>query len=1101
MYPNSGFKISDFIFRFIFPGVLIGLSLFAKAQQSLEFDRLERTDGLSQSSVNCMLRDREGFMWFGTQDGLNRYDGKKFRIFQNQPGDAASISNNYIVSLCEDEEGYLWVGTMTGGLNRFDKHTESFQVFEHSDSLNSISENTVWTVISDNQGNIWSGTSRGLNCFRKSSGKFSWFRSNSSDKQSLITDMVVSLFKDHTGRLWVGTVEGLCLLNGSGGKFSRFLNPEQNHMPGANLVWSISETPDGRILTGTNNGVYSLDPLTGKFTLILGKPGKQAVVAWSMATQQNGTIWVGSNHGLYRITSSAKKPEVFLNDPSRPQSITDNNIWCLMPDPSGFLWVGTNNGISKAKTGPSVFHLFNADSRRFPALSSPKVTAILEDKYGYLWVGTDGGGLNCINPGRTKNTIYRKSATGLQNDNVWALAEDPDGNIWIGNYQGGLHVLKRSSGIIKAFPNNPDDPHALANNRVLALLAANDGIIWIGTRGGGLIRFDPFTEKFKSFLHSHNDSSSISGNTVLSLATDAKNRLWVGTFDGGLDLFIPSTGKFKSFRKTDGQPASISDNNIWAILFDKKGRLWLGTQGGLNFCTNPGETMIFRYFSTRDGLKSNLIFGLAEDKQGNIWMSNFNGLTRLDTRILESENESQRDSRDLSALRSFFRTFDSGHGLQGPEFNQGAYHKGHSGLLYFGGPNGLNYFSSDDVKESRYRPPVVISGMKIFNKEVFILPSSGNVDPHKTEIIRKGSDYFLPGSISYARELTLSYRESVISFEFASLDFTNPSKNQYAYKMINFDPDWNYVGIQNTATYTNLDAGEYTFVIRGSNSDGCWNPAETRLKIIIVPPIWKTLWFITLVILAILLVLFMVVRKVFINQRMKARKEKELIELQLKTIKSQIDPHFAFNALNTIASFIYSEEPDVTYDYFTRFALMIRNILEDHDKISRSLADEIDFVKNYLEIQKIRFRDKFDYRITIAENILPVTQVPKMIIQAYAENAIKHGLMHRLKDGMLIINVWKTGYCLHLVVEDNGVGRAKAAELNPDSTHRGLKIMEQIFELYQKLYPENITQTIEDLTDTNGTASGTRVILTLCMNEDDKPNRKFFGLRLKNLRI
>jgi LytS/YehU family sensor histidine kinase len=245
----------------------------------------------------------------------------------------------------------------------------------------------------------------------------------------------------------------------------------------------------------------------------------------------------------------------------------------------------------------------------------------------------------------------------------------------------------------------------------------------------------------------------------------------------------------------------------------------------------------------------------------------------------------------------------------------------------------------------------------------------------------------------------------------------------------------------------------------------------------------------------------MVIRKVFINQRMKARKEKEFIELQLKTIKSQIDPHFAFNALNTIASFIYSEEPDVTYDYFTRFALMIRNILEDHDKISRSLAEEIDFVKNYLEIQKIRFRDKFDYRITIAENILPGTQVPKMIIQAYAENAIKHGLMHRIKDGILSINVWKTGNCLHLVIEDNGVGRVKAAELNPDSTHRGLKIMEQIFELYQKLYPENITQKIEDLADANGISSGTRVILTLCMFEDVEPNRNFFGIRHKKKRI
>jgi len=1083
--------------RFILAGGFWCIILFAKAQQSLKFDHLVRSDGLSQSSVNCMLRDREGFMWFGTQDGLNMYDGIKFRVFQNQPGDTASLSNNYILSLCEDEEGYLWVGTMTGGLNRYDKHTETFINFRHSGTKNSISENTVWTVLADGQGNIWSGTSKGLNQYKKLSGKFSCYQHDKTDPGSISTDMTVSLYKDQQGRIWVGTVDGLCRLENATGKFIRYQNPEENLMPGANLIWSISETTKGDIITGTNNGVYSLNPVTGGYKMILGKPGTPKVVAWSVSARQGGTIWVGSDRGLYRINTSGYQSQHCLHDPTDPQSIVDNNIWCLLPDPSGSLWTGTNNGISKAKTSPALFHLINSDPKNSLSLSSPKVTSVLEDKLGFLWVGTDGGGLNCFSPDRRKNTIYKDSNSGLQNNNVWALAEDREGNIWIGNYQGGLHVFKRKSGSIQAFPSMSGDQFALSNNRVLALLAATNGKIWIGTRGGGLIRFDPATGKFENFQHSSTDSSSISSNTILSLAIDQMGRLWIGTFEGGLNLYLPESNKFRTFKNKTGDGTSLSDNNIWAILFDKKGRIWLGTQGGLNFSTTPGKSMHFRYFSTRDGLKSNIIFGLEEDNEGNIWMSNFSGLTKLDMRTFESSGKVEEKTNGFFPFHPLFRSFDSDHGLQGLEFSQGASHKGHSGILYFGGTNGLNFFSTEEVKESIFMPPVVITGLKIFNKDVSILPDKITNRQVNSKIIRQEDLYSLQESITHLSELTLSYRESVISFEFASLDYTNPLKNQYAYKMVNFDEDWNYVGTQNSATYTNLDAGEYTLLIRGSNADGIWNPTETALKITIVPPFWRTTWFLTLAVILFILIVFLSIRRMFLNQRRKAHKEKEFIELQLKTIKSQIDPHFAFNAINTIASFIYSEKPDVTYDYFTRFAKMIRNILEDNDKISRLLSEEIEFVKNYLELQKMRFKDKFEYVIEIDDNVPPGTTVPKMIIQTYAENAIKHGLMHRKTGGLLTIHIRQTNSQLIVTIEDNGVGREKASQLNPDSTHRGLRIMEQIIELYGKLFHTSIIQKIEDLADEEGNPSGTRVILTILLLKG--PGRKDRALGFKHI--
>jgi ligand-binding sensor domain-containing protein len=1066
--------------------VFYNLSNKGIAQIPLRFDHLGREEGLSQSSVNCMLRDHNGLMWFGTQDGLNMYDGNKFRIFQNKPGDSTSLSNNYIVSICEDEEGILWVGTMTGGLNRFDRKTETFRVFRTS-GVNSISDNTVWSVLSDGKGKIWTGTSNGLNLLDKTTGKFSVFKSDSTKPESIINSMVISLYKDKQEKIWAGTTEGLCSLENEGKKISTFINPAGNSMSGANIIWSVSGTPSGKIVTGTNNGIFELDTVSKKFTLLSGNSASTPMVAWSLFPESESVIWAGTALGLYRLSKSEGSSVVYLHNASDPSTIADNNIWCLLPDPSGFLWAGTKNGVSKSRVTAARFHLINDDTIQSVGLSSPRVMAILEDSFGYLWVGTDGGGLNCISPGMSKVTVMNAANSGLKNDAVWALAEDNKGNIWIGNYMGGLHVYSRTTGKIKSFPSGTNDEYALSNNRVLALLPADDEKVWIGTRGGGLVKFDPVSGRFNNFTNIPGDSTSISGNTVLSLAFDNEKRLWAGVYEGGLNMMYPGKEKFISFRKNAEDNFSLSDDNVWALLTDKEGRLWVGTQGGLNYAENSGPDMKFSSFGTRDGLKSNVIFGLAEDETGNIWMSHFNGLTRLDIKTFNLKKEYEPHKELPFSDRPLFRNFDTGHGLQGLEFNQGAYHRGRSGRLYFGGASGLNYFSADEIKESSFVSPVIITSLKIFNKEVSVLPEKEVKSSSRVRIIREKNNYFLPLGISWISELVLTYHESALSFEFASLDYTNPGKNQYAYKLSEFDKDWNYVGSQNTATYTNLYPGKYVFMVRGSNSDGIWNPEITELKITIVPPFWKTGWFLILL----LILTFLLIRGFFVEQKRKARKERELMELQLKTIKSQIDPHFAFNALNTVASFIYAGEPDVTYDYFTRFALMIRNILNDNEKISRPLRDELEFVRNYLELQKIRFKDKFEYIVNVDDSISPDTQVPKMIIQTYAENAIKHGLMHRPKGGLLKIDVIKDGLCIRISVEDNGIGRAKASELSTNSTHKGLKIIEQIIELYRKLYYTDIVQEIEDLTDENGNSTGTKVVLTLSLIRLSRKKRIF----------
>jgi len=1002
---------------FCFFSLLLTLPFSAKSGALLQFDHLGRNDGLSQNSVNCMMWDSKGFLWLGTEDGLNRYDGKRIRVYQNDPGNPATLSNNYVLSMCEDEEGVLWIGTMAGGLNRFSRVSGEFRVSRSSGTINSLSDNNVWAVIPDRKGNIWAGTSVGLNRYDKKTGKFKIFRHDKNDQSSLISDMVISLWIDMAGMLWVGTTEGLCQFNPATEKFVPYVNKVSIDMKDENIIWSVNGDSSGRIFTGTNNGAYALDPTTKVFTPLLKSDSRNNTVVWSVFAGQNGILWAGTAQGLYRIRPADGCYDLFRHQSGDIQSLSDDNVWCILLDPSGNIYAGTKQGVSKARTYPTGFRLIPADSEKTNRLSSPKVMAILEDSKERLWIGTDGGGLNCFSPDRKSNTIYSSGNSALRNDAVWALAEDNKGNIWIGNYLGGLHVIRSSSGVMEALPLGEGDPFALHNNRVLALLTDDKGFIWIGTRDGGLVRFDPKTRLFKNYKHITGDTTSITSNTILSLAFDLNKKLLVGLHEGGLNRFDPVTERFTAYRKN--RASGLSDENVWAIHTDKKGRLWLGTQGGLNYSEQVGNNLHFRYLGTQDGLSGNMVFGLLEDSLGNIWCSSFNGLSRLNIRVFESFTHSGPDKNPFES--PLFRNFDASQGLQGIEFNQGAAHKNRMGTLYFGGTNGLNYFSTSDIRESDFVPPVLITGFRIFNKEVPVFPSEKVTGTGREIIGKKDGAYYLTREITDISELSLTYRESVISFDFAALDFSHPEKNQYAYKLEGFDKEWNFTGSRNAATYTNLNPGDYTLLVKGSNSDGIWNPEETSLKITISPPFWLTWWFISLLIL---LALFGV-WSIFNDQKRKARKEKELIELQLKTIKSQMDPHFAFNALNTVASFIYAGDPDVTYDYFTRFGSLIRNILKDHDLLSRPLGDEIEFVKNYLELQKIRFKEKFTYQIRIDEDIPMDTQIPAMIIQSYAENAVKHGFMHRTADGVLTILIRKMEPCILISVEDNGVGREK----------------------------------------------------------------------------
>jgi len=1062
----------------------LSFSLFFLFQSVLSqnyqcYDQLTSEDGLSQSTVNCILQDRDGFIWMGTQDGLNMFDGYNFTYYQNQPSDSNSLSNNYILSICEDQEGFLWIGTMSGGLNKFDKYSNTFKVFQHTDDPASISDNSIWTVMNDDLDNIWTGTNYGINVFNKRDQSFTKFRYSENDTNSIPSDVVMNIFQDNHGIIWIGSNKGLAKLNKKESNFIRIEKGDSDL-----IIWNINQLSENKLIIGANSGLWELNTNTEKFTKI---ESHNEETVWTIFPE-NDRIWFGTRSGIKILDNTKLKYENISIKSKNGEEPEELNSWCLMKDKSGFIWAGTDNGIFKIKSGEPEFRTINANPDNKPTISLNSVNTILVDQLNTLWIGTEGGGLNRLDENSNQLDIYKANNfinNSLSNNNVWALLEDKQGMIWVGTYGGGLNAFDRNTETFTVYKRNKNVPGSISNNRILALHEDAEGDIWIGTRSGGLNRYDRSTDTFETFLTDPDDSSSISSNTVLSIAEDTLGNLWIGTFEGGINILNPSTKKFQCFKTDPLNPNSISNNNVWVILFDRQNKLWLGTQGGLNLSANPyaGE-LEFMHFTTKQGIPSNVIFGLAEDANNDIWMSTFRGIARLEKTALQTliDKGGNISTYLYDPFNPIFSVFDASDGLQSNEFNQGAYFQSKTGEIYFGGPKGLNIFHPDSLKVSQFMPPVVLTGFKIFNKEVLIRPEIS--DNKKNKIIREKDQYFLPGKISYLEEIEISYRESVFSFDFASLDYSLPSKNQYAYLMEGFDMEWNYIGNKTSATYTNLDAGHYIFRVRGTNADGIWSDQEASLEVTIIPPFWKTTWFILLVVIFILAIVFLVIRGIFQTQKKKAEAEREKIELQLKTIKNQMDPHFAFNAINMIGSLVYKNDPDTVYDYFSRFARLIRSTLQDSEKISRPLKDELEFVKNYVEIQKTRFKGKFDFLLNIAKNTDLEIEVPKMVIQTHAENAIKHGLMHKNTDGLLQINIDQLDNVLTISIEDNGIGRAEAAKVSRGSTGKGMNIIKQIFTLYNKIFNYKIDQQVIDLTDEKGNPKGTKVVLTIEKSND-----------------
>lgn len=792
------------------------------AQPNYQFQRINSELGLSTNTVLCISQDSKGFLWVGTIEGLNRYDGYNFKIFKHNPDDSTSLGANSIYSIYEDKSGTLWIGTYEGGLNKFDRDKEIFiRYVKDEKNVSSISSNKVYSICEDKNGFLWVGTANGLNKFDKKSGKFIRYFTNPADQNSLSSNIISSLIYDSkTDVLWIGTKSGgLNKFNINQNKFTRFQNdPDNPNSLSDNFINTLYKDAAGILWLGTfEGGLNKFDEHENKFIVYKNSSTNKlnSNFILSIDEDNSGSLLLGTyEDGLIVFDRKSGKSYSYQHNPSDPESIGDDMVCDIYKDKRGLIWIGTwTNGVNKLITNKKFIHYKHNPSNK-NSLSGNGVTAICEDRDGIVWIGTELNGLNRFNMKTGNFTNYINDPNNkysIASDGVSDIKEDKDGNLWIVTDGVGFCKFDKKNNQFIRYQNDSNDSSSLPIDQVSVLLVDKYGDLLVGTFGAGLLKFDKRKNSFTKINYNPDEPDDITAAGIYFLAEHPKGTLWIGTYSNGLFIYDRKSGKSKSYFNIPGDTESLSDNIVSSIIISKDRSVWIGTANGLNKFDPITEK--FKRVTESDGLPNNTIYGILEDDNGNLWISTNKGLSKF------------------NPVKNTFRNYNKADGLQDDEFNQWACFKGKSGNLYFGGINGFNVFNPTKIKESDFKPPIVLTDFLLFNKNVSV-----GFDSHLNRTV-------VNKSLNEIEELELTHEDYVFTLEFAALDFSIPQNITYAYKLDGFDKDWTYVNSDRRfATYTNLSPGVYTFNIKSTNSDGLWNEPGRRLPIIIHPPWWKTGW-------------------------------------------------------------------------------------------------------------------------------------------------------------------------------------------------------------------------------------------------------------------
>ena len=1017
----------------------------AEVPQTLLFKRISTDMGLSHTAVRKIMQDSRGFIWIGTQQGLNRFDGHEFEVFNHLPEDHTSLSNDYVYDIFEDRRGRIWIAT-EAGLNLYQPRTGTFQHYRHEPgNPSSLPHNSVRTIFQAQDGALWVGTRLGLSRL-EGENSFRHFLSFESTPDDKIRPGVRSLAQSEDGTLWIGSQHrGLFVLGPDTDQVEEFSFPQGVGLSGGDRnVRSILIDDSGLIWLGTHgSGITLMDPESGDVERLTreGTSGLSSNQVRKIYQDSRGEIWVATEGGgLNRWVPGSGHFVHFKHDPTDEFSLSDDVVYEIIEDSGNVIWLGTFTGISKWNADiPSFTHVRRNDTGE-GMLSNNKISSFAEAGPGTIWVGTIGGGVNRWDRERNSFEVMRHDEadpTSLGDDMVMALLQDDQGRLWTGTMRSGISRLSPETGEFVHFRHDANDPDSLSSNAVSNILQDKSGRIWIATYGGGLNLYRE-DGGFDHFSLQHQDSVDRSADFLVDMEEGPDGALWLGSDGGGLIRLEATTGVFEVFAHDLDASSSLSGNHVISLL-QTEDALWVGTRDtGLN--RYRGET--WENFSRKGGLLSNAIYGLLEDDSGRIWVSHGRGMSMYDP---ESDS---------------FTDYSKVHGLQSTDFNNGAFLRTREGLLLFGGTNGFNIFDPADIRGNQHVPPVVLTNFTKFN--------------HRFNLERPAYD---------TRYIELEHSDYVVGFEFAALDYTDPTKNLYRYKLEGFDKEWVSANGVPQATYTNLDAGKYVFRVQGSNNDGLWNTTGLSVQVRVNPPFWATWWaFLGYLLVAAFSVYFVTrLYRARLFRQEQARHNRELAGLvaeRTSALETEINEHKQAreklsgslrekevllkevhhrvkNNMQVISSLLNIQADSVTDDRYvnllTESQQRIKSMALIHENLYRSEnLLEIDF-HEYIEMLTnglLRFYRFEDLVVKLEQDVDGIfldvdTAVPcGLIINELVSNALKHAFEGCSGERHIRIDfhLFEEENLYRFSVEDDGIGLGEDVNLE-SSNSLGLEIV------------------------------------------------------------
>jgi ligand-binding sensor domain-containing protein/signal transduction histidine kinase/CheY-like chemotaxis protein len=779
--------------------LLLALPLASAAAQRprVEFERIAQDHGLSNGTVTAMVQDRVGFLWLGTEDGLDRYDGSSFTVYRPVPRDSSSLSDPWITALAVGHDGTLWVGTLHGGVNRYDPRTQRFRHYRNRvGDPQSLSDDHVNTLYETSDGTLWVGTKSGLDRLDPATGRVQRYAPDTTDFLGYTRD-VLSIADDGAGALWVGMRHGLFRFVAARGTF------EPLPLPVAPLpARAMLRDRRGMIWIGVENELIAVDPRTDSIVLRYrsATPAHPSPIGGRVLTlheSADGRLWIGSERGLAALDPVTRRFVRYRHDATRPASLGGNIVRSVLVDRGGVLWAGVESyGLNKYAPAAVRFTVLRHTPDRPGGLSDGYVRGITQGPRGAIWIGTQFGGLDRLDPRTGRITVYRHrrdDPRSLPGDNVWAILFDRSGTMWVGLQEHGLGTFDPRTGAFTPFPLVPSDAS------VNTLYEDKGGNLWVGLDWRGLIRISPDRRRARTYGDRFGDVRVLATGDVQTIVEDSRGALWVGG-DGGLTELDRRAGRVVRFHAAPGHPDALGGDFITNVVEDRGGRIWVATKGGgLNLLDRA--TGRFTHIGTAEGLPHSFVYGILEDARGHLWISTDDGIAMLDP-----------------ATRAITR-YGLEDGLQAREFNRRAFYRAPDGTMYMGGVNGVSIFRPDDAAPAPPPPPVSLLALH---------PSGAAPRP----LIGHPADSVI----------ALPYDQNAFTVSFTALDFTAPRKTHYAYRLDGVDHTWISAGDRREASYASVPPGRYVFRVTAATAGGVWNPLGATLTLVIARPWWATWW-------------------------------------------------------------------------------------------------------------------------------------------------------------------------------------------------------------------------------------------------------------------